>query len=36
MISGLDLPDPVLEKVYHLNAEKIFSRFRGVERISGR
>ena len=36
MISGLDLPDPVLEKVYHLNAEKILSRFKGVERTSGR
>ncbi len=23
-ISGLDLPDPVLEKIYHLNAERLF------------
>jgi uncharacterized protein len=23
-ISGLDLPDPVLEKVYHLNADRLF------------
>lgn len=26
-ISGLDLPGPVLEKIYHLNAEKIFARY---------
>ena len=26
-IYGLDLPDPVLEKIYHLNAEKLFGRF---------
>jgi hypothetical protein len=24
MIYGMELPDPVLEKVYHLNAEKVF------------
>ena len=29
-IYGLDLPDPVLEKIYHLNAEKMFSRFKGL------
>jgi len=29
-IYGLHLPDNVLEKVYHLNAEKIFSQFRGL------
>lgn len=28
-ISGLNLPDPVLEKIYHLNAEKLFSKFKG-------
>lgn len=28
-IYGLDLPDQVLEKVYHLNAEKIFKEFKG-------
>ena len=28
-IYGLDLPDPVLEKIYHLNAEKMFSQFKG-------
>lgn len=29
-IYGLSLPDEVLEKVYHLNAERIFSRFKGL------
>ncbi len=29
-ISGLYLPDPVLEKIYHLNAERLFSQFKGV------
>lgn len=29
MISGLALPDDVLEKVYHLNAEKLFAEFKG-------
>jgi uncharacterized protein len=28
-IYGLALPDPVLEKIYHLNAEKLFSGFKG-------
>ncbi len=28
-IYGLDLPDPVLEKIYHLNAEKMFRQFKG-------
>jgi uncharacterized protein len=28
-IYGLDLPDAVLEKIYHLNAEKLFASFRG-------
>ncbi len=27
-ISGLSLPDPVLEKVYHKNAERLFSQFK--------
>jgi predicted TIM-barrel fold metal-dependent hydrolase len=26
-IYGMELPDPVLEKIYHLNAERIFRRF---------
>ena len=29
-IYGLDLPDAVLEKVYHLNAEKVLGQFRDV------
>jgi len=29
-IYGLDLPSDVLEKVYHLNAERIFSQFKGL------
>lgn len=28
-IYGMELPDPVLEKVYHKNAEKIFAQFMG-------
>jgi predicted TIM-barrel fold metal-dependent hydrolase len=28
-IYGLDLPDPILEKIYHLNADRIFSQFKG-------
>ena len=31
MISAMHLPDPVLEKVYHLNAERLFSQFKGVK-----
>jgi uncharacterized protein len=27
-ISGLNLPDPVLEKVYHKNAERLFGQFK--------
>ena len=33
-ISGLKLPDPVLEKIYHLNAEKLFDQFKGVSSAS--
>jgi predicted TIM-barrel fold metal-dependent hydrolase len=29
MISGLGLPDDVLERVYHRNAERLFSQFKG-------
>ncbi len=29
-IYGMELPDPVLEKIYHLNAERIFHEFKGV------
>ena len=28
-VYGLDLPDTVLEKIYHSNAEKLLARFRG-------
>jgi predicted TIM-barrel fold metal-dependent hydrolase len=35
-ISGMGLPDAVLEKVYHLNAEKMFSQFKGAERMANR
>lgn len=28
-IYGLDLSDPVLEKIYHLNAERVFRQFKG-------
>lgn len=34
-IYGLDLPDEVLEKVYHLNAERIFSQFKGLAARQG-
>ncbi len=32
MIYGMELNDTILEKVYHGNAEKIFSRYRGEKR----
>jgi predicted TIM-barrel fold metal-dependent hydrolase len=32
MIYALNLPDPILEKVYHLNAERLFSQFKGSSR----
>ena len=35
-IYGLDLPDLVLEKIYHLNAEKLFSQFKGAAVVSER
>ena len=28
-IYGLELPDPVLQKIYHLNAERVFGGFQG-------
>ncbi len=28
-IYGMELPDSVLEKIYHLNAERLFGRFKG-------
>ena len=35
-IYGLGLPDPVLEKIYHRNAERIFSSFRGQVAAQGK
>jgi predicted TIM-barrel fold metal-dependent hydrolase len=35
-IYGLALPDPVLEKIYHLNAEKLFHQFKGTSLLSER
>jgi predicted TIM-barrel fold metal-dependent hydrolase len=32
-IYGMELPDAVLEKIYHKNAERMFKQFRGVEAI---
>jgi predicted TIM-barrel fold metal-dependent hydrolase len=32
-IYGLNLPDPVLEKVYHLNAERMFHQFKGLSAL---
>lgn len=29
-IYGMELPNPILEKVYHLNAERIFKQFKGL------
>lgn len=34
-IYGMDLPDPILEKVYHLNAERIFKQFKGFPSSEG-
>ena len=36
MIYGLGLPDDVLEKVYHRNAERLFSEFKGAKRADTR
>jgi len=35
MIYGLALPDDVLEKVYHLNAERLFAAFKGLNSVRG-
>jgi uncharacterized protein len=35
MISGMGLPDDVLEKVYHSNAEKLFAQFKGANAAKG-
>jgi predicted TIM-barrel fold metal-dependent hydrolase len=36
MISGMGLPDEVLDKVYHLNAERLFSDFKGASGNGGK
>ncbi len=36
MISGMSLPDDVLEKVYHLNAEKLFGQFKGTNLVEAK
>ena len=36
MIYGLGLPDDVLEKVYHRNAEEMFARFKGMKQSATR
>jgi predicted TIM-barrel fold metal-dependent hydrolase len=36
MIYGLGLPDDVLEKVYHRNAEALFARLKGAKQGAGR
>jgi len=35
MIYGLALPDDVLERVYHLNAERLFAAFKGLNSVRG-
>ncbi|MFZ0319058.1 MAG: amidohydrolase family protein [Candidatus Sulfotelmatobacter sp.] len=35
MIYGLSLPDDVLEKVYHRNAEQLFTQFKGIKQSAG-
>ncbi|MBI1940963.1 MAG: amidohydrolase [Acidobacteria bacterium] len=34
-IYGIDLPDEVLEKVYHRNAERVLSQFKGLAAMQG-
>jgi uncharacterized protein len=34
-IYGMELPDAVLEKIYHLNAERLFREFKGAARTEG-
>jgi len=30
-IYGMELPDPVLQKIYHLNAERVLAQFKGMD-----
>jgi hypothetical protein len=32
----MELPDPVLEKIYHKNAERMFGEFRRVETVKSK
>jgi uncharacterized protein len=32
-IYGMELPDPVLEKIYHLNAERVLGQFKGTDAL---
>jgi predicted TIM-barrel fold metal-dependent hydrolase len=34
-IYGMELPDAILEKVYHKNAERIFAQFKGIAKAGG-
>lgn len=34
-IYGLALPDSILEKVYHINAERVFGQFKGLAALTG-
>ncbi len=34
-IYGMELPDPVLEKIYHLNAERVLGQFKGTDALRG-
>jgi predicted TIM-barrel fold metal-dependent hydrolase len=36
MIYGMGLPDNVLEKVYHLNAEQLFAKFKGADLVEAK
>jgi uncharacterized protein len=35
-IYGMELPDPVLEKIYHKNAERLFQQFHGESALTSR
>jgi predicted TIM-barrel fold metal-dependent hydrolase len=35
-IYGMELPDEVLEKVYHKNAERMFAQFKGIGKVGDR
>jgi hypothetical protein len=35
-VSGLELPDNVLEHIYHLNAERVLGEFKGQSGMAGK